>query len=319
MIRVAMILALLAPSAPAAEIACGPEGAPAGAVELREAPVPVIGFGDESNQMPYVSFLVPAAWKDDGRVTIDPSDPCGVTEKIVWRAASPDGSSSIEVTPGAGWTASARPAQFSACLSRDLHDAAGYGAALLSAAAPAATVTATRDRADIAEPIREQVKSFDGYAGKVDVSAFEIAFEARPADGTIERGLLISAMTKVTPHPSIPEYEALVTAFPSLLARTRGGTPDAALVEMVRSSAIANPNWVKLRERIFAPPGLLPDPRQPLSRRYEPVSFPEREPVGEATACGRRFARLKAADAWRSDDNRFWFSTALTAALEPRR
>ena len=319
MIRIAMILALLAPSALAEEIACGPEGAPAGAVELREAPVPVSGFGDEANPMPYVSFLVPAAWKDDGRVTIDPSDPCGVDEKMFWRAASPDESLTIEIAPGAGWTASARPAQFSACLSRDLHDAAAYGAALLKAAAPAATVTATRERADIAEPIREQFKSFDGYAGKADVSAVEIAFEAPSADGVPERGLLIAATTKITPHPAIPEYEARVTAFPSLLARSRGGTPDAALVELVRSSAIANPNWVRLRERFFAPPGMLPDPRQPLSRRFELVPFPEREAVGEATACGRRFARLKASDAWRSEDNRLWFSPALTAALEPRR
>lgn len=319
MIRIGIAAALLsAAPALADELACRAGGVPADAVELREATINVAGWGEGNQATAYASFLIPADWKDEGSVILDVADPCGVTEKPRWRAAAPDGSMSIEVTPGDGWTASADRAQFSACPSRDIHHAAGYAEALLMTAAPGAVVQAVRDRPDIANPIEEQMKFPDGFGATLQVSAAEADFTQPDGDGAVH-GLVVAAIAMVTPDMMIPEYERRVTALPSLLARSRKGPPDPALVEMVRASALPNPNWLRLRERIFAPPGRLRDPRDKITKNLERLPFPEREAGNPVAACGRRFAPLRASNVWRSEDGRTWFSPELTGALETTR
>jgi hypothetical protein len=321
MIRIGMISALMSSAGPALaeEIVCRAGGVPSDAIELREAPVNVAGFGEGDQAVAYVSFLVPADWKDEGVVILDAADGCGVIEKARWRAEAPDGSASIAMTPGEGWTASARPAQFSACASRDVHDAAGYAAALLESEAPGAKVEAVRERADIADPVRKLMAVTDGYGATLKITAAEIAFTKPDENGARVHGLLVAAMAAYTPHPTIPELETRATAFPSMLVQSRKGAPDAVFVEMVRASAIANPNWVRLRERFFASPGLPGDPRDRITRQFEKLPFPEREAGEPVTACGSRFAPLKTANVWRSEDGRIWFSSALTGALETAR
>jgi len=321
MIRMGMISALMSSAAPALaeEIACRAGGVPSDAIELREATVNVAGFGEGDQALAYVSFLVPADWKDEGVVILDPADGCGVTEKARWRAEAPDGSVSIAMTPGEGWTASARPAQFSACASRDIHDAAGYAAALLASAAPGAAAQAVRERPDIADPVRKLIAGTDGYGATVTITAAEIAFTKADESGGTVQGLLVAAMAAYTPHPAIPEFETRATAFPSMLVQSRKGAPDPVFVEMVRASAIANPNWVRLRERLFGPPGLPGNPRDRITRQIEKIPFPAREAGEPVTACGNRFAPLKTPNVWRSDDGRTWFSSALSGALETAR
>ncbi|MFN3960499.1 MAG: hypothetical protein ACK4NP_11355 [Parvularculaceae bacterium] len=315
-----MILALMssAAPAPAVEIACRAGGVPADAIELREAPVNVVGLGEGDQAMAYVSFLTPADWKDEGIVSLDAADGCGVTEKARWRAEAPDGSVSIAMTPGEGWTASARPGQFSACASRDIHDAEGYAKALLASEAPGAAVEAVRERPDIADPIRRLIAAPEVYGETLTISAAEIAFTMADENGPVQ-GLLVTAMAAFTPHPAIPEFETRATAFPSMIVQSRKGAPDPAFVEMVRASAIANPNWVRLRERMLAAPALTGDPRDRITGRFEKLPFPKREAGEPVAACGSRFAPLKTPNVWRSEDGRTWFSSALSGALETAR
>lgn len=318
MIRMGMISALMSSAAPglAEEIACRAGDVPADAIELREAPVNVAGLGEGDQAMAYVSLLIPADWKEEGIVILDAADGCGVTEKARWRAEAPDGSLSIAMTPGEGWTASARPAQFGACASRDVHDAAGYAAALLESGAPGAKVEAVRERADIADPIRELIAVTDGYGATLNITAAEIAFTKADENGGAVHGLLVTAMAAYTPHPTIPEFETRATAFPSMLVQSRNGAPDPVFVEMVRASAIANPNWARLRDRMFTQPGLPGNPRDRITTSFQKLPFPEREAGEPVAACGTRFAPLKTPNVWRSEDGRTWFSPTLSGALE---
>ncbi len=310
------VAAALAASSATAEIACGANGAPEGAVEMREA---ILGIGAVSAtdaKTPYAAFLIPATWKDEGAVALDGADPCGVTEKPRWRAMSPDGASSIEILPGEGWTVSAHAAQFSACPSRDSRSAATHAAALIKSGAPGASVVDVRERTDIVEPFKDQIKRLGETGARVEVTAAEMSFEARMASGETEYGLLVAAVTTFTPAASIPEYETRATALPSLLARSRGKAPDAALVEAVRASALTDPNWVRRREEAMRPPGYLPDLQERSIRRWTSEPFPVRETgAGAANACGQSFATLTIANLWKAEDGRFWFSPALTAAL----
>lgn len=293
---------------------CGAGGAPENAIELREATVRIDAFGDA---YPYLSILVPSSWTDSGAAVFDPGDACGAQERLHWRAVSPDGAASIEILPGAGWTASARPAQFSSCGSRDIHDAAGFARHLLATAAPRADIRETLDRQDLSEPVNAQFAASSEYAGKMEASAAEIRFDAPSPDGAAEQGAIVALIVTFTPPPFIPENEARATAFPALMARARGAAVDMRLMEAVRASALASPRWQAFRERMLAPPGVLPDPRKPISAIRAAPEFSERETAPEAGACGGRVRKLTSADIWKGDDGRYWLVAAGPVGLEP--
>ncbi len=310
----AAALAVTGPAA-AEEIACGANGAPAGAIELREAVVSFSALASGGEPTPYAAFLIPAGWAFEGAASIVGDEPCGVMEKARWRAASPDGAASVEMLPAEGWTASAHAAQFSVCQSRNVADAATYAAAIVKGLAPDAVLGEARERADIVEPFNEQLKGMSDYGARAQATAAELSFELAGADGVTEYGLLIAAVTTFTPEPVIPEYETRAMSFPSLLARSRGRTPDAGLIEMIRASALANPNWPALRADLFRPPGHQPDPRiRKVIRPPEP--FPARETGPAVEACGKSFVALKTRHVWKGADGGFLYAPALTAALE---
>lgn len=313
MIRGAVVAALLSSPAFGADVPCGAASAPEGAMEMREAVVKIDALGDA---FPYLSILVPSAWSDSGAAEFDPAESCGAHEKLRWRATAPDGAASIEILPGAGWTASARPAEFSACKSRNLQDAASYAMSLLETAAPSAKVREVLDRPDLSAPINAQFASYNGYAGQTKASAVEVRFEAPAQGASVEHGAVVAVVMTFTPHISIPENETRATAFPVLLARARGASLDPGLVEAVRASALASPRWLAVREQWFSPTGMLPDPRKPISALLAAPDFAERETLPEATACGGRIKKLKAAVVWKGDDGRYWYVPARPAALE---
>jgi hypothetical protein len=316
MIRTGIVAALLA-STPAAaeEIACRADGVPADAIEMREAILrfdpSTLGGADAS----YAAFLIPADWREEGSAVFDYADPCGAMEKPRWRAASPDGEASVEFLAGEGWTASAHKAQFSNCAARDIYNARGYADALARSVAPDATFGELRDRGDIVEPFRKQLQAYDQYGARTEASAAEIDFERLGEGGGAEYGLIVAAVMTFTPAPTIPEFETRATAMPPLIARSKGVAPNAALVEAIRASALVDPNWLRYRERLTAPPGRMPTPGDRLPIRQQQEPFPEREAGEGAKVCGRTFSALTVPSIWRRDDGRYWFAPALKPPL----
>lgn len=296
-------------------MACRAGGVPADAVEMREAVIEIEARAGMDAPYPFLAALVPADWTIDGAVALDGADNCGVYEKPRLRAVSADGAASLEIVPGAGWTASPYKAQFSGCKSRNLHDAARYAEELLKSAESKAAITGSAERADLTDQFKSYVDYVNASGARADASAAELTFEVRSPGAAPMHGVIIAAMLTNTPHIHIPEHEKRATAYPAVIARTRGAAPDPKLVEAFRASATVNPGWMSVRERLlgWSGRGSADGDLRTLIRNAAP--FPARASGAAAKACGGSFASLDLANLWKAEDGRIWFSPSLTGAL----
>lgn len=271
---------------------CGADGVPAGAVLFKEFVIPDLSLSAKDRLFPYIALLAPADWIAEGALSPRKDHPCGLRAALGWRAASPDGRSTIEVVPDDAWTASRWKAQFSSCPSRAVFHAAAYAEDLLKKRGVKATIAEVRAREDIAAPWRRPLTA----AGETQADAVEIDFRTEPAaDGAAGADMLaIAAIAISAPGMGIPENEERAYALPALIATAPPGTLDRELVEAVRASAIVNPGWASADQRKSG--GEAPD-----------AAFPERAAGAPTAKCGSAFAPLGIRQLWRRDDGRAYF------------
>ncbi|NWG91130.1 MAG: hypothetical protein HXY21_01290, partial [Parvularculaceae bacterium] len=114
MIAVLFVAAALA-AAKSPRESCAGDGAPPGAVAMKEFAIPDAALSAPGRPFPYISVLAPADWKAEGALDPRAGDPCGLRHALRWRAASPDGLATIAILPDESWFASRHETQFSSC------------------------------------------------------------------------------------------------------------------------------------------------------------------------------------------------------------
>lgn len=319
MIRLGIVVALtmasgLTPSL-GADLACASDGIPEGAIELEEIIVPDFSFSNPASPLAYISILGPVGWLSEGGLSVDVADPCGSTDRLRWRLYSPDQAFSVDLLPAEGWTASSRAMQFSACPARDVLGAADYVDDLLKRHGLVATRTKSSVRTDIIESYRRA--AFDGSDSFViDAIETHLTFQPRKDAGSGgDEGLAVAAVVLFKPAVTIPEHETRAWSLPTIEARAPAGALNRDLIEAVRTSALLNPNWVRLRDRMRLA-GQLPtvgDVNPERLRSEEP--FPVREGGLGVKACNVQFQALSSPQFWRSEDGRFWYAPMLPVDL----
>ncbi|NWG92028.1 MAG: hypothetical protein HXY21_05910, partial [Parvularculaceae bacterium] len=283
--------------------ACAGDGAPPGAVAMKEFAIPDAALSAPGRPLAYMSVLAPADWKAEGALYPRAGDPCGLRFSLKWRAASPDGRSTVETFPEAAWTASRREAQFSSCPSRPVFSAAEYAEDLLSRHGVKAPAATWRAREDIAAPFRTPPAA----GGETTADAGELSFRAEGASDA----LLIAAVVIWKPAHFIPEDEWRGYAPPAILATAPAGKLDADLVEAVRASAIVNPDWQAAQERLS---GADAAPMRKTVAARPP--FPNRTAGAPVTKCGRAYAPLSTPLLWRRDDGRVYYIPRGAASVQ---
>lgn len=281
-------------------VACAADGAPQGAVAFEDYVIDDISAPASAGRFAAMAVMAPAGWTAEGGMDQRVNDRCGLTHTLRWRAVSPDGLQTISVFPDARWTVSRFPAQFNACLSRDIRDTKAYTQSVLDENGIKAAISDEgRDRPDIAAALNPAWAE-DGVLPTVVAEAREFAVTIDPATD----GLIIAAMNVHTPGANIPENEETAYALPTLLVTGPKGTIDRNLVEAVRASALANPHWVELLQRTYDNPG------EDVVGKALKMPFPERTLGEEMEFCGAKFAMITEKGIWRRGDGRYFYIPA---------
>lgn len=284
----------------AAAAVCAADGAPQGAVALDDYVIDDISAPPSAQRFAAMAIMAPAGWTSVGAIDQRVDDQCGLTYRLRWRVDSPDGLQTISIFPDARWTVSRLPAQFSACPSRDIHDAKAYAQGVLDENGIKAAISDDgRERPDLAASLGP-IRANDSYQPTVVADAREFALAIDPATD----GLIIAAMNIHTPGHSVLENEQTAYALPTLLVTGPKGTVDRNFVEAVRSSGLANPLWVELLQQTRYKQG----DKVPEIAANSP--FPERTLGAEKEICGATFAAVGDKGVWRRGDGRYFYIPA---------
>ncbi len=216
------------------------------------------GFG---RPMVAARVLVPSGWRTQGGVQWA-TRPCQEPATFAWTAASPDGSSGVEVFPAEAWAAGSSGS--GDCMPGDYRNIRAYLEAYVQRRVPGARVLDYRARPDFLETNKDYYDSLirmfneSGTGIRASVDAGEILY-AFQHNGAATRGIAAAAGTFYTselPNPlgGAPVWNVSGGTHGVFGAYAPDGQLDFARIEAIRKSVKGDVAWTaemfKLAQRL---------------------------------------------------------------------
>jgi hypothetical protein len=202
--------------------------------------------GFEKPLVAYTLF-VPSGWRGEGGVEYPMNDPCGLVNRLRWRATAPDGIGTLEITPEEKWSAANFPVPGNQCPMSQASGAKQYLEWWVQRNRRGARVMDFRPRPDMLKGM-ESLNTTNpqiGLRSWVDAGEILIAYDLNGKQ--VREAISVTAFFTHTRMPSLgnnPPMELLqASTGPGFAMRMPDGALNFKMIEALRQSIRAAPEW----------------------------------------------------------------------------